>query len=560
MTDLEQPQKPWKKISRRAIGVSYHVISHLEDAVTITKNLAILFLFAMATPFIYKLLSKNTIVVQEITVPQELESRGLSGRVFSQRVIDKILEIANYTEALKEREDVYGLSKKNQLPDIDLPITIFGLNFETLMSFFKTTVGGQDIRVTGEVVTEQPGSVEAKELSRFGVRLRVAKIGTIYRSKDSSSEIDTLAERAAMGVMEQYEPITMAYYYRGHRDFENAFRMTEKAILLKRPGDVVWAHFVRGLIESDQARWAAAEDEFRFVLEREPDFPRARNNLSLVLRRKGDFDAALAEAEEAIRVEPNRGQSYRNKAWALIGMGRMEDAVPWLQKTIDVEPGNEAGHLDMGDYYRQMRDLDRAAFHYRAATDIKPDNSQIYANLAGTLGDLGRWDEAEKVTLKSLSINPKNGIALGYIGYIALQHGNIERARKYYTDAFAADPAYFRYYIGMARIAMAEKDYRKAAELLEKARIANPRWWDTYKFKGDLALLENHTSDAMSLYEQSAKLNPRAPDVQARIASLAEKLGEREKARKAAKEAVRLAPYLYANEAFVLHDFKVTTP
>lgn len=550
------PQSRRAVLSRRAFSLSYRAISHLDDAVTIAKNVAILFLFIMMAPFFYKLLSKNSIVVQEISVPQELEARGLSGRVFSQRVIDKILEIANYTEHLKEREDVYGLSKKNQLPDIDLPITIFGINFETLLSFFKTAVGGQDVRVTGEVVTEKPGYAEAKEASRFSVRLRVAKIGTIYRSKESSAEIDTLAERAAFGVMEEYEPITMAYYYRGHRDFENAYRMTEKAILNKRPGDVVWAHFVRGLIEADQARWSAAEEEYRFVLERDPGFPRARNNLSTVLRRKGDLTGALVEAEEAIRVEPNRAQSYRNKAWALIGMSRMDEALPWLQKTIDVEPNNEAGHLDMGDYYRQLRNLDRAAFHYRAATDIKPDNSQIYANLAGTLGDLGRWDEAEAVTMKSLGINPKNGIALGYIGYIALQRGDIERARKYYTEAFAADPTYFRYYIGMARVAMAEKDYAKAGELLDKARAANARWYDTYKFKGDLALLQGQPAEAMALYEQSAKLNPRAPDVQARIASLAEKSGDQAKANKAAAEAVKLAPYLFPNVNFVLREYR----
>lgn len=549
--DLEAGETQVRRgVAARMWTAALRVIVKLDDIVRLAKNIAFIFVFAMAAPFVYKVLSRSTIVVQDVSVPQELEARGLTGRVFSQRVIDKIIEVANDTDALKEREDTFGLSQKNQRPDIDLPITIAGINFETLLSFLKTAFGGQDIRVVGEVVAEQAAADSAP--ARYSVRFRVAKIGTIYRSTAPSTEIDALAERAALGVLEEYEPITMAYYYRGRRDFASAFRMTEKAILKKAPGDVVWAHFVRALISVDQARWDEAEDELRFVLERNPAFPRARNNLSRVLRRKGDFAGALAEAEKAIAVEPDRGQSYGNKAWALVGLGRSKEALPWLEKQIAVEPDNETGHIDMGDYHRQLRELDLAALHYRMATDIKPNASQIYVNLAGVLGDLGRWDEAETATMKSLNFNPRNGVALGYVGYIALQRGDYERARKFYTDAIAVDPSYFRSHIGHARIAMHERDYARADELLEKARAANPRWWDVYKYKGDLAELRGDSARALSLYEEAEKLNERAPDVHARIAWLAERSGDHAKALKHAETAVRLAPYLFRDVAFVL--------
>lgn len=547
-TNSQSPQKSGHQIVR--------AIMNLDVVVKFLKNISILLLFAILVPLIYKVLTKSTIVVQEVTVPAELENRGLTGRVFSQRVIDKILEIANYTEVLKEREDIYGLSKKNQRPDIDLPINIFGINFETFLSFLKNAAGGQDIRVVGEVVTESPAHEQEKSPATYSVRFRVAKVGTIYRSSKPSSEVDTIAENAAIGIMEEYEPITMAYYYRGLKKYDDAYRMTEKAILKKRSGDIIWAHFVRGLIEIDQGRWDLAEEELRFVLDRNPTFPRAHSNLSQVLRRKGDMDNALIEAEKAIDVEPTRARGYLNKAWSLIELKRVDEAQVWFEKAIAVEPDNEIGHLNLADHYRRIRQLDLAVKHYRLALDIKPNLSRIYANLAGTLGDLGRWNEAETVTQKALSFNSKDGIALGYIGYIALHRGQYERARKYYDAAFAVDPTYFRYYIGHARIAMYEKRLDDAQNLLSQALKANPRWWDTYKFQGDLALLRGDRDSAMKLYEQSNKLNSNAPDVLARIAWLAQAQGNQVMSQEYSQKAVKLAPYIFSDESELLKNFR----
>ncbi len=539
---------------RGAVGA----VMHLDQIVSFLKNTAVLFFFAMMAPFVYNLLSKSTIVVQEVSVPQDLEARGLTGRVFSQRVIDKILEIANYTELLKEREDVYGLAKKNQRPDIDLPITVFGINFETLLSFLKTAAGGQDIRVVGEVVTELPADEEKKTPAKYGVRFRVAKVGTVYRSAAPTATLDELADKAAFGVMEEYEPITMAYYYRGKRDFENAFRMTEKALLKRRPGDEVWAHFLRGLIESDQGRWKSAEEEFRFVLERNPDFPRARSNLSRVLRRGGDLPAALEEAERALVSESTLFQSYHNKALALVGLNRHDEALVWLKKAEEVDSTSELVQLELADFYRSRAGAQELALkHYRLAADLKPDNSRIYANWAGMLGDLGRWDEAEKVTLKALSFNARNGIALGYLGYIALERRDIVKAQRFYTEAYAADPTYFRAHIGLGRVAMAERDFGKAEELFARALAESPRWWDIFKFQGDLMLLRGRHDEAEAKWKRALEINPRAADVEARFAHLALHRGDEAKAQRHAARAAQMSPGLFKDAEYVLKTWEI---
>lgn len=554
-----------------AIGIGKWIVGaglKVHALTSAVKNTALIGLVALAIPFAYHVLNRTTIVIQDVSLPAELEARGLSGRIFSHRVIDKILEIANYTDRLKEREDIFGLSRKNQRPDIDLPLTILGVNFETFLTLLKTPFGGRDVRVVAEVTTEVPAGAEDKVQARYAVRIRAGRIGTIYRSKSPTSTIDELTETAAIGIMEEYEPITMAYYYRGRRDFANAYRMTEKAIAKNRDGDELWALFLRGLIEADQRRYGSAEEEFRLVLEKNPAFPGARSQLSRMLRRSGKMEAALVEAEKAVAIEPDKLQGYQNMALALEGLKRADEALVWFRKSVDVDPGNDAGHFEIAAFFRrspgltgELSDrtlqLEQAVKHFRLAARLGPFKSGTYANLAGALGDLGRWDEAERITLKAIYENRKDAIALGYIGYIALQKGDYARARNFYIEAYAADPGYFRAHIGLARVAMHEGQLDKADELLSKALTADAAWWDTYKYQGDLALIRGDRGAAIVKYKQALKLSPRAADVHARIAHVAHLEGDDETARRHARRATELAPHFFPSADSVLSDFRI---
>jgi tetratricopeptide (TPR) repeat protein len=119
-----------------------------------------------------------------------------------------------------------------------------------------------------------------------------------------------------------------------------------------------------------QGRLAEAEDMLRSLLEEHPEFAEARNNLSLTLARRGDLAGAEAEARRAIEsnedlLDPRLTlASILNEAGryaetvdvlepftekqpahtdfsiqygiALVGSGRAEKAMPWLEKAMMV--------------------------------------------------------------------------------------------------------------------------------------------------------------------------------------------------------------------------------
>jgi len=119
-----------------------------------------------------------------------------------------------------------------------------------------------------------------------------------------------------------------------------------------------------------QGRLDEAEEMLRALLEEHPDFAEARNNLSLTLARSGDFEGAEAQAWRAIEsnedfldprltlasilneagrytetvdvLEPFVDQQPEHTDFAirygigLVGAGRAEEAMPWLEKAMEI--------------------------------------------------------------------------------------------------------------------------------------------------------------------------------------------------------------------------------
>ncbi len=103
----------------------------------------------------------------------------------------------------------------------------------------------------------------------------------------------------------------------------------------------------------------------------------AGKNLAYVYRgrgywkdRKGDYDAALEDFNEAIRLDPAHveGYDYRSSAWK--NKGNYERAIADLDMSIRLDPTYAAAYYRRGEIYQQKGDLDRARADYNSALTL----------------------------------------------------------------------------------------------------------------------------------------------------------------------------------------------
>jgi tetratricopeptide (TPR) repeat protein len=144
--------------------------------------------------------------------------------------------------------------------------------------------------------------------------------------------------------------------------------------------------------QGDQnARWCRGEDNASLeqtmggctaVIDRGQDTP-ADIALAYSLRGgafyyKGELARAIADYDQAIRLDPAFARAYNNRCWARAVVGRMQEAVADCDESLRLAP-NVANTLEnRGFAYLKMGQYERAIADYDAGLRLDPANKADY--------------------------------------------------------------------------------------------------------------------------------------------------------------------------------------
>jgi len=90
---------------------------------------------------------------------------------------------------------------------------------------------------------------------------------------------------------------------------------------------------------------------------------------------QGRIDDAIAECEEAIRVDPTYGNPYNDIGAYLIEQRKLDEAIPWLERAIGAERYQARAFpwANLGRIYATRGERARALECFRKALDEQPD-------------------------------------------------------------------------------------------------------------------------------------------------------------------------------------------
>ena len=96
----------------------------------------------------------------------------------------------------------------------------------------------------------------------------------------------------------------------------------------------------------------------------------------------GDYERAIAECEEAIRVDPDLGNPYNDIGAYLIEQGKWEEAIPWFKQAMEAKRYEARcyPYFNLGRVYEHKHDWVQAKQYYARAYAM---DSRYIAALAG---------------------------------------------------------------------------------------------------------------------------------------------------------------------------------
>jgi tetratricopeptide (TPR) repeat protein len=120
------------------------------------------------------------------------------------------------------------------------------------------------------------------------------------------------------------------------------------------------------------------EDLCTRAIEEEALSPRDRAgtyvNRGVMKLRRANYDAALLDFNEAVRIKPDMGEGYVNRGAAALGQHRYPESLVDLNKGIELGVDELAkAYYNRAMVYEGLEDAKAAYFDYQKAVELSPD-------------------------------------------------------------------------------------------------------------------------------------------------------------------------------------------
>jgi tetratricopeptide (TPR) repeat protein len=146
-------------------------------------------------------------------------------------------------------------------------------------------------------------------------------------------------------------------------------------------------------------------------ISRNPNDAVARHNRGVEYEKKGDYDRAFTDYDQAIRLNPQYALAYHGRANAWRHKGDYDRAIADYDQEIRLNPANAEAYNGRGNIWYDKGNYDRAIADYDQAIRIDPKFAQAYGNRGGAYENKNDYDRAIASYDESLRLDPNYAFA-----------------------------------------------------------------------------------------------------------------------------------------------------
>ena len=208
--------------------------------------------------------------------------------------------------------------------------------------------------------------------------------------------------------------------------------VVEQANILKAqyPDEfMIWN--ILGAANRGLGRIQAASDAFKKVIDLNPTYAEAYNNMGVTLQEQGKLDEAIAAYNKALTLKPDYAEAYYNTGSSLQKQGKQDEAIAAYNKALTLKPDHAEAYNNMGFTLQEQGKLDEAIAACNKALSLKPNYAEAHNNLGFALQRQGKLDEAIATYNKALSLKPNYAEAHNNLGFALLAQKDFDHGFKH---------------------------------------------------------------------------------------------------------------------------------
>jgi tetratricopeptide (TPR) repeat protein len=134
----------------------------------------------------------------------------------------------------------------------------------------------------------------------------------------------------------------------------------------------------------------------------------AHNYLATKYLQAGRTMEAMAQFEEAIRLDSRDAEAHSNLGSVLQSQGRLDEASRHVREAVRLKPQDDRVRFNLGNLLLASGRPEQAMAEFRRAIAINPENAEAHFNLAMLLGPRNQLDQAIDHLTRVLAISPRS--------------------------------------------------------------------------------------------------------------------------------------------------------
>lgn len=300
-------------------------------------------------------------------------------------------------------------------------------------------------------------------------------------------------------------------------------------VLEKNPRHFTTLYYLAEL-RIEQKRYYEAQDILRKLLQEDAKATWVRQSLqraeigpyleeSKILENKGDFSTAIKIFKEQLKKDPMNLEIYLAMGQLYTKMGNYNEAIAILNQGRKLYPNNQALNVALGFTYLAKKDLSTAQSLLEKQAQKGTERSEALAGLGRIAALKGETENAEKIYLQAIELNPIDTLPLSYLAQLKLDQKKYEEAIKIFEKILQINPTalWAKEAIEQAKVAplmdairLEEKSHHfsRAEELYKQLISKNPHNMESYLSYGQFYEKQKNYQKAIEIYLQGQLLKP----------------------------------------------------
>lgn len=249
------------------------------------------------------------------------------------------------------------------------------------------------------------------------------------------------------------------------------------------------------------SKFADALTAFDKAIERDPNEPLYWAQRASALDGLNRPDDARAARLRALDLDGGCAPALMGLALSERASGNDEDAESRLKQICGLDPGNGAAWFQLGDIYRHRADWEHAFAAFSFAIQAKRDDAEALLGRGEALLNLHRSTEALPALEESIRLKEANGAAHFLLGAALADVGRIAEAASAQRRAVELEPMRAGAWFNLAHNLHALRRDAEAVEAADRALALRPGFAYAHNTKGlALAALRRH-EEALAAFD-----------------------------------------------------------